>query len=333
MSLISLMHELEGIDPWIIEVAGSLPPRLRHDIQLTMRIGRYPFAVVEAVAAQVLSIGAGGHTDFNAVIHDLKQLNEAECHAMIISVLHRLANNHDIPLDHSPQAMLDDQELLEHFYQQAAMPIDLHEVIELVQQPSEWRDILVSTMQRFWERVYQHQYATQQIHRERNVQYHRTHQYSPHFPDAFAKITGRHLPDHIRERLNEVSRVRFVPSHYIGPYLSFLFDQPLLTVFYNSSATPTGDNEQAEHVQQLYQPLAALADKTRLQIMTLLHGRELYAQEIVNLLDIHQSAVSRHLKLMETSGVLTVRRDKGAKFYSINRQRIEDITASLREFL
>ena len=201
----------------------------------------------------------------------------------------------------------------------------------MYQEPTEWRDLLVSTLTRFWERVYADEYAQQQQQRERNIHYHRTHPYSAHFTELFAAVTGRLLPDNVTEHLEHTSHVRFIPSLYIGPYLAFLINKPTLTVFYNSRATPTEGDEQAERIQSLYQPLAALADKTRLQIISLLRGRELYAQEIVNLLDIHQSAVSRHLKLMETSGVLLVRRDKGAKYYSINRQRIEEISAHLRE--
>lgn len=333
MGLIGIVHDFEGLDEWLVESAASLPPRLRHDMHLCMRTGNYPYVVVEVIAGYVLWPDAAGHDDFEALLRELRALAPTECQAIVRAIVQRTARNQDVELELPIDQILSDQELLEALIARLTLPVQTAELVQLLQEPTEWRDLLVSTMQRFWERGYRDEYAQQQGRRERNVQYHRTHGYSTHFPELFTTITGRRLPDHIRSRMDEVTNVRFVPSQYIGPYLSFLFNDRLLTVFYNSRVTPAEGDEQAERVQSLYQPLAALADKTRLQIMSLLHGRELYAQEIVNLLDIHQSAVSRHLKLMETAGVLTVRRDKGAKFYSINPQRIEDISARLHELL
>ncbi len=333
MGLVGVVHDFEGLDEWLVEAAAGLPPRLRHDMLLCMRAGNYSYVVVEAVAGQVLQPGAAGHDDIYALLADLRELAPEQCRAIIRAIVLRAARHNDLELELPIDAILADQERLETVVGQLLMPVDTAELVQLFQEPTEWRDLLVSSLQRFWDRVYRDEYAAQQPGRERNVYYHRAHGYSANFPDLFAAVTGRRVPDHITERMDEVATVRFVPSQYIGPYLSFLFNDGLLTVFYNSRVTPAEGDEQTERTQSLYQPLAALADKTRLQIMSLLNGRELYAQEIVNLLDIHQSAVSRHLKLMETAGVLTVRRDKGAKFYSINRQRIEDISASLRELL
>jgi DNA-binding transcriptional ArsR family regulator len=333
MGLVGVVHDFEGLDEWLVEAAAGLPPRLRHDMQLCMRAGNYSYVVVEAVAGQVLQPGAAGHDDIHALLHDLRGLSADQCRAIVRAIILRAARHHDVELALPIDDILADQERLETVVSQLLMPIDTPELVQLLQEPTEWRDLLVSTMQRFWDRIYRDEYAAQQAGRDRNAHYHRSHGYSANFPDLFAAVTGRRVPDHIHEQMEDVTTVRFVPSQYIGPYLSFLFNDGLLTVFYNSRVTPAEGDEQTERTQSLYQPLAALADKTRLQIMSLLYGRELYAQEIVNLLDIHQSAVSRHLKLMETAGVLTVRRDKGAKFYSINRQRIEDISARLRELL
>ena len=333
MGLVGIVHDFEGLDEWLVETAASLPPRLRHDMQLCMRAGQYSYVVIEAVAGQVLQPGAAGHEDFGAFLHDLKQLTPRQCQELIQAMLTRAAAAHDLVLEAPIEEIIADQEQLETLVEQLSLPVDRAELVPMLQEATEWRDLLVSTARRFWDRFYRDEYAHNQPSRERNVLYHRAHAYSANFPDLFATITGRRLPDHIHERMAKVTNVRFVPSQYIGPYLSFLFNERWLTVFYNSRVTPAEGDEQAERVQSLYQPLAALADKTRLQIMSLLYGRELYAQEIVNMLDIHQSAVSRHLKLMETAGVLTVRRDKGAKYYSINRQRLEDISARLRELL
>ncbi len=78
----------------------------------------------------------------------------------------------------------------------------------------------------------------------------------------------------------------------------------------------------------------ALADETRLQIMGLLSdGRERYAQEIMAELGLSQSATSRHLTLLESSGLLTVRKEGTAKFYSLNASRSRALLDSLKRLL
>jgi len=66
-----------------------------------------------------------------------------------------------------------------------------------------------------------------------------------------------------------------------------------------------------------------------LQILYLLGGKELYAQEIVEHLDISQAAVSRHLNLMAAAGVLKIRREDN-KYYSVDRQTLSELADTLR---
>jgi DNA-binding transcriptional ArsR family regulator len=103
-----------------------------------------------------------------------------------------------------------------------------------------------------------------------------------------------------------------------------------LVLYYNCRTTPIGAD--AGEGPSLYPPLKALADETRLQILALLHGRELYAQEIVEQLDISQPAVSRHLNLMAAAGVLKIRREGNAKYYSIDTEALAAVADALRVF-
>jgi ArsR family transcriptional regulator len=60
----------------------------------------------------------------------------------------------------------------------------------------------------------------------------------------------------------------------------------------------------------------ALSDQTRVRILNVLRHFELNVNEIVKLLDMGQSRVSRHLKIMNDSGLLVSRRDGLWVFYS-----------------
>ena len=85
-------------------------------------------------------------------------------------------------------------------------------------------------------------------------------------------------------------------------------------------------------IQDLFPPLKALADETRLQILSILNGRELYAQEIVDRLDISQSAVSRHLQLMVSGGVLNARKEDSMKYFSVNEEMLSALAGRLKRF-
>ncbi len=75
----------------------------------------------------------------------------------------------------------------------------------------------------------------------------------------------------------------------------------------------------------------ALADESRLRILHVLNRFELNVNELVSLLDMGQSRVSRHLKILAEAGLLESRRDGLWIFYSAPRsgQRRDFINAVL----
>jgi ArsR family transcriptional regulator len=62
-------------------------------------------------------------------------------------------------------------------------------------------------------------------------------------------------------------------------------------------------------MKTLSQTLKALADPVRLRIVSLLSGRELAVTEIVSVLRMGQSRISRHLKILSDAGLLVSHRD------------------------
>lgn len=62
----------------------------------------------------------------------------------------------------------------------------------------------------------------------------------------------------------------------------------------------------------------ALADETRLQIAGILNIGEFSVQEITRILDMGQSRISRHLKILSDAGVAEYRRDGARVFYRLN---------------
>jgi len=67
---------------------------------------------------------------------------------------------------------------------------------------------------------------------------------------------------------------------------------------------------------ELIKCFKALSDKTRLRLFCVLHRYELNVNEIVQVVDMIQSGVSRHLKILMESGLLTSRKDGSYTYYS-----------------
>lgn len=61
----------------------------------------------------------------------------------------------------------------------------------------------------------------------------------------------------------------------------------------------------------------ALSDETRLRLLVVLHRYELNVNELVELMGMGQSGISRHLKILTAAGLLGYRRDGLWVFYSI----------------
>lgn len=67
---------------------------------------------------------------------------------------------------------------------------------------------------------------------------------------------------------------------------------------------------------ELIKSFKALSDKTRLRLLYLLQEYELNVNEIVQIVDMIQSGVSRHLKILVESDILTFRREASFIYYT-----------------
>ncbi|HEX5058849.1 MAG TPA: metalloregulator ArsR/SmtB family transcription factor [Kofleriaceae bacterium] len=68
-----------------------------------------------------------------------------------------------------------------------------------------------------------------------------------------------------------------------------------------------------------------LADPTRRQIVEALRGGEHPVNDIVDRLHIHQSGVSRHLRILQEAGFVRVRPDGAQRFYSLRPEPFREL--------
>ena len=76
----------------------------------------------------------------------------------------------------------------------------------------------------------------------------------------------------------------------------------------------------------------SLADPMRRRIVEVLRGREKPVNDIVAELDIHQSGVSRHLRILHEAGFVTVRPDGQRRLYSLRAEPFRELDAWLATY-
>jgi len=79
----------------------------------------------------------------------------------------------------------------------------------------------------------------------------------------------------------------------------------------------------------LPQTLDALAEPTRLHILDALRSRERSVGELVDLVGMRQSGVSRHLGVLRSAGLVTVRKDAQRRWYRARFEPLQELDAWL----
>jgi ArsR family transcriptional regulator len=87
-------------------------------------------------------------------------------------------------------------------------------------------------------------------------------------------------------------------------------------------------------IAELYPVLRALADETRLKIVSLLASSgEQNVGDMADALGLTQSTASRHLSLLAKTQILHTRRDGVMRFYSLNNQTMHEVSDSLHKLV
>lgn len=324
--------QVEGLDQWIYATQTAMPPTLQRDLELAlMLVFKSP-----ALYNQLRAIPPEDpiHHEFEALRTWFQARSEEDIQAFIQDTLQHIGEEHE---GITGDGKIEDSEALKTYLCEEFDEDQVARALDLVRNPADLKAQVISVITRFWEQFYSQAYATCRPIMERSVHYHRQQSYTGDLPTIFTAVTGRHFPEAYAPHA-DAQQVTFIPSCYIGPYVTLHISEipsPQVTVHYNCRPTSAPVERRAPDtpaIQDLFPPLKALADETRLQILSFLNGEEHYAQEIVEHLDISQSAVSRHLRLMISGGVLNVRKEENMKYYTINEETLTMLSAQLQRF-
>lgn len=130
-----------------------------------------------------------------------------------------------------------------------------------------------------------------------------------------------------------IRRVILAPSYFSRPYnfLMSAFDWRLFGYPVSDDALEPPDPLAApQAVVRLHR---ALGDETRLRILKLLAGRDLYLTEIAQHLELSKPTIKHHLALLRAAGLVTVTESGTVVYYSLRRDRLDDASSDIKRFL
>ncbi|MDB5421435.1 MAG: ArsR family transcriptional regulator [Brevundimonas sp.] len=76
----------------------------------------------------------------------------------------------------------------------------------------------------------------------------------------------------------------------------------------------------------------ALGDLTRLRIVEMMKSRECAVGDIVDGMDIQQSGVSRHLRILAEAGIVQMRPVGQKRLYSLRQEAFDEIEAWVADY-
>jgi DNA-binding transcriptional ArsR family regulator len=148
-------------------------------------------------------------------------------------------------------------------------------------------------------------------------------------PDLIERTTGgiRWLSE------TGVRRVILAPSYFSRPYNFLLGGSDWRFFGYPISDDALDAADPLAPPPSSVRLHRALGDETRLRILKLLAGRDLYLTEIAQHLDLSKPTIKHHLALLRSAGLVTITESGTVMYYSLRRQRLDDAATEIKAFL
>lgn len=334
LALLAVAPRVDGLDAELCALQGRLTTELRRDIELLFApLGT--FVIFKRLSDESPTLDSFGaflgwfaNTPLEDVGNGIRALLEG------LKGVSGPSEEGDVGL---VVPALNDKDALRSFLLEVpdvwAMPLRedealLDRMIRVLQDPSEALTRLVFTLTQFWELHGRELYETFTPIINRSMRHQEAIKHAGSAEEVYFAVTDKRPADDMtRGQLEQTHHLVFIPSCLCGARAFFmgpLGDRATTYISFNARSSGFSlSTQSAGIIGHVFPPLKALADETRLQIALLLKGRELYAQEIVDQLELSQSSVSRHLGLMVAGGILSVRRERGMNFYRINSSSMD----------
>jgi DNA-binding transcriptional ArsR family regulator len=141
------------------------------------------------------------------------------------------------------------------------------------------------------------------------------------------------LPHEHAVRIDAENPLVLVPSAFVWPHLRVNCDPPWPTaIVYTAPAVAHGAEPQIPPAE-LLELLRAVGDDTRLRVLKLVAERPRTTQELGPLVGLSNAGLSKCLRRLANTGLLTTRREGYYVVYTLAPARLEALAAAVMRFL
>ncbi|NIS81764.1 MAG: metalloregulator ArsR/SmtB family transcription factor [Anaerolineales bacterium] len=329
--MIGQVDKLSGLGDWVVETAAALEPHQLRAHQVVFE-GLY-FALMPDRS----------HPTFLAYLNDLAATDPVVLRDKILDAYRYKVCSED------PDATVREEDLgpllesedsfitfIYDCFGREHIDEDIErEAYRYLIDPASMQELIVTHMRTMWEEFLIDEWErTLPTLQESSMAFRKVDFSSMTLAEAVQYITGREMEEKIEHYMQEAEQVVFVPSAHAGPYVGkYKGDGMLWLVF--GARMPEGFQTGSTDLRRsdLLVRLSALADDTRLRILTLIREEgEICSQELIDLLGMSQSSISRHLRQLRATGYLLERRTEQGKCFSLNPDRIQETLHALDGF-
>ena len=337
LTLVTRSRHVSGFSDWVIRTAESMSQEEWQRHELVM-IGLHYAVTPER-----------SWTSFPAYLDHLEAMEPAALQAKLLDAyakIYAFENGPAEAIKAAPPidryAALESLEtylsFLRQHFDERHIDVDLEtRTYPYVTQPTQMQALIVSHLRAMWDRFLAQEWERVKPMLLDSVRAFNAIDFSSMSKlEAARFITGQDLNEAKWQHVLSASeQTIFVPNAHIGPYLGH-FMSPEATGIFFGARLPKGTQMEAPDLSrnELLVRLSALADDSRLRILKLVSEQgEMRSQEIIQTLELSQSAASRHLTQLSASGYLSERRCEGAKCYTLNSERLEETLSALSSYL
>jgi DNA-binding transcriptional ArsR family regulator len=151
--------------------------------------------------------------------------------------------------------------------------------------------------------------------------------------DREARVAIRRSPHAHEVAVGPDGPLLLAPSAYVWPHVRANCDAPWPLALVVPAKALRRRGKRRRPPAALPKALRAVADDTRLQILRLAAERPRTTEELVPLLGLSKSGLSKHLRVLTEAGLLSTRREGWYVLYRLERERFEGLTGELLDWV
>jgi|GEM_PF-1939933 len=332
LPMVELAPRFPGIDPWLAQLSARLGRTARADLRLLC----VPLSGALSLLFEVEDEEESPQPVFDA----LAAMSPSDLLHRVVQRLAAETDDHDPDtvlrwIEHEPERIIAVMESMERPHADEPFEIDAGRALSLMRHPAELKSLVELRLRQLWHDHFAPRWRDALPTCRALAEEARRRFYLGEPERVLEAIIGRRA--HNRLPAFRGKRLVFVPIPFAGPYVATAAVPEYHIAYIGFGVVhgaQGGDVSEEAAQRDLLAALTALADEARLKAVAYIraHG-EARAADLMKEFGWSQPATSRHLRALESTGLLHVERIDGVKRYTINRVRARSLARSLELFL